>query len=167
MASVPVGIALGSNLGDRHGEIEAGLAFLAGLSLEGRIVASSFIETVPVDCAPGTPLFLNAVAEIQVDPEKLAPVDLLQRLQGFEISRGRPARHEHHAPRPLDLDIIYYGDLVLREPGLEIPHPRALQRRFVLAPLAEIRPNLILPGQTKTVAELLQLVGADLRAALQ
>jgi 2-amino-4-hydroxy-6-hydroxymethyldihydropteridine diphosphokinase len=96
------------------------------------------------------------VAEIDVDEETLPPRWLLDLLQAFEISRGRPAVHETNAPRPLDLDIIYYGDLVLHEPDLIIPHPRAAARRFVLEPLSHLRPDLVLPGQTKTVRQLLE-----------
>ena len=152
---VPVGIALGSNLGDRQGELAAGFAFLRTLAFEGLLRASPLLETAPVDCAPGSPPFLNAVAEIEADPEALPPRELLRRLQDFERSRGRPARREPNAPRPLDLDILYYGDLRLNDPDLVIPHPRAVQRRFVLEPLAHLRPDLILPGQTRTVRELL------------
>jgi 2-amino-4-hydroxy-6-hydroxymethyldihydropteridine diphosphokinase len=110
---------------------------------------------VPVDCPPGSASFLNAVAEIQVDPAQLSPSGLLARLQAFEIERGRPAQHGRNTPRPLDLDILYFGDLVLKEAGLTLPHPRLVDRLFVLQPLAELRPALVLPGQTSTVRELL------------
>jgi 2-amino-4-hydroxy-6-hydroxymethyldihydropteridine diphosphokinase len=155
MALVPVGIALGSNLGVRSAELNAGINFLRTLSAGGRLAQSQRIETTPVDCPPGSAPFLNAMAEIDVDPETLPPRWLLDLLQDFEISRGRPAVHELNAPRPLDLDIIYYGDRVIHEPNLIIPHPRATERRFVLEPLSHLRPNLVLPGQTKTVRELL------------
>jgi 2-amino-4-hydroxy-6-hydroxymethyldihydropteridine diphosphokinase len=152
---VPVGIALGSNLSDRHAELDAGISFLRSLALLGQIRESPRLETEPVDCPPGSPPFLNAAAEIEIDPEALPPRELMQRLQIFERSRGRPAQREVNAPRPLDLDILYYGAFVLNEPDLMIPHPRATQRRFVLEPLAHLRPALILPGQTETVTELL------------
>jgi 2-amino-4-hydroxy-6-hydroxymethyldihydropteridine diphosphokinase len=151
----PVGIALGSNLGDRRAELEAGFAFLATLSLDGSILRSLIIETAPVGCPPGSLAFLNAVAEIQVDPDVLGPHKLLARLQDFEISRGRQPVHAQNSPRPLDLDLLYYGDLLLHEPGLVVPHPRLTERRFVLEPLAEIRPGLVLPGQNRSVRELL------------
>lgn len=156
MAVVPVGIALGSNLGVRSAELNAGINFLRTLSVQGRLVQSQRIETTPVDCPPGSLPFLNAVAEIEIDEETLPPRWLLDVLQDFEISRGRAAVHEVNAPRPLDLDIIYYGDLVVNEPRLIIPHPRAAARRFVLEPLSHLRPDLILPGQTKTVRQLLE-----------
>jgi len=152
---VQVGIALGSNLGDRYSELNAGIAYLKTLSVINEVRESSRINTAPVDCPPGSKEFLNSVAEIDVDSEKLPPRRLLELLQDFERSRGRAAQRDVNAPRPLDLDIIYYGDLVVREPFLIIPHPRAHQRHFVLEPLSRIRPDLILPGQTKTVRELL------------
>jgi 2-amino-4-hydroxy-6-hydroxymethyldihydropteridine diphosphokinase len=151
---IPVGIALGSNLGDRTAEIAAGFAFLQTLS-DGDSRRSSVIETDPVDCPPGSSSFLNAVAEIQVDPARLRPHDLLARLQAFEIQRGRPRQHGRNTPRPLDLDILYYGGQVLETPELMLPHPRIAGRPFVLQPLAELRPDLLLPGQSRTVRELL------------
>ena len=155
MALVPVGIALGSNLGNRAAELSAGIFFLRSLSANGELMQSERIVTTPVDCPPGSEPFLNAVVEIQLDPELLPPRELLRRLQAFEIERGRPAKHAVNAPRPLDLDILYYGDQVVRQPDLVIPHPRAAERRFVLEPLSHLRPELILPGQTKTVRQLL------------
>jgi len=152
---VQVGIALGSNLGDRYSELNAGIAYLKTLSIINEVRESSRINTAPVDCPPGSKDFLNSVAEIDVDSEKLPPRKLLELLQNFERSRGRAAQRDVNAPRPLDLDIIYYGDQVVREPFLIIPHPRAHQRRFVLEPLSRLRPELILPGQSKTVSELL------------
>ena len=153
---VPVGIALGSNLGDRRAEIDAGFAFLRALSADGAIRSSTVIETTPVDCPPGSAPFLNAVAEIQVDAEALPPHQLHARLKQFELERGRSPEPERHAPRPLDLDLLYYGACVIASPELTVPHPRMMQRRFVLAPLAELRPGLVLPGQGRTVGELLE-----------
>ncbi len=155
MALAPVGIALGSNLGDRAAELDAGIAFLRSLSVDGRVKASPRLETEPVDCPPGSPPFLNAVAEIRIDTDSLPPRALLEKLQAFERERGRAAVRETNAPRPLDLDIIYYFCLVIDELGLIVPHPRAHLRRFVLEPLSHLRPELVLPGQTKTVKELL------------
>jgi 2-amino-4-hydroxy-6-hydroxymethyldihydropteridine diphosphokinase len=152
----PVGIALGSNQGDSSAELDAGILFLRSLSVDDRIRESARVTTVPVDCPPGSPPFLNAVAEIRLDTDRLPPRRLLEKLQAFEGERGRPAVREVNAPRPLDLDIIYYACVALQEPDLVIPHPRATQRRFVLEPLSHLRPELILPGQTKTVHELLE-----------
>ncbi len=158
MALIQVGIALGSNLGDRQSELNAGIAFLRFLSVVNEVRESSRIKTAPVDCPEGSNEFLNSVAEIDVDSDKLPPRRLLELLQEFELSRVRAAARsrETNAPRPLDLDIIYYGDQVIREPFLVIPHPRAHLRQFVLEPLSRLRPGLILPGLTKSVVELLE-----------
>lgn len=156
MPPVRVGIALGSNLGDRAAELDAGVAFLRGLSATGRLRESPRIETRPVDCPPGSGPFLNSVVEVEIDDRALPPRRLLGRLQAFETQRGRPARHEFNAPRTLDLDIVFYGDRFLREPGLAIPHPRFARRWFVLAPLFHLEPDLVLPGQRKSVRRLLE-----------
>ncbi len=156
---VPVGIALGSNLGDRQAELDAGIALLASLAVDGRVLTSERLETEPVDCPEGSRPFLNAVAEIEVDTASLPPQMLLARLQAFEVERGRSAAGLYHAPRPLDLDLLYYGARIVDEPGLTLPHPRLTGRRFVLQPLAQIRPDLVLPGQSKTVRELLAALG--------
>jgi 2-amino-4-hydroxy-6-hydroxymethyldihydropteridine diphosphokinase len=152
---IPAGVALGSNQGDRAAEIEVGFSFLRTLAANSEVLRSTVIETTPIDCPPGSGPFLNAVAEIQLDSEALSPGELLRRLQDFEVQRGRPRDHAHHSGRPLDLDILYYGDHVVQAPELTVPHPRLAGRRFVLEPLAQIHPNLILPGQTRTVSELL------------
>ena len=151
---VPVGIALGSNLGDRSAELDAGIAFLRYLSETGKLEESPRFETAPIDCPPGSLPFLNSVAEIEIDTVILTPLNLLGSLQDFELRRGRSLIREVNAPRPLDLDIIYYGIEQFDQMGLTIPHPRAHQRRFVLEPLSHLRPDLVLPGQTKTVKQL-------------
>jgi 2-amino-4-hydroxy-6-hydroxymethyldihydropteridine diphosphokinase len=155
MPDVLVGIALGSNMGDRSAELDAGISFLRFLSTNHEVRESPRIETSPVDCPPGSPAFLNSVAEIEVDTVLLPPLNLLGCLQEFEIERGRSPLRDVNAPRPLDLDIVYYGIEQFDQMGLTIPHPRAITRRFVLEPLSHLRPDLILPGQTKTVRELL------------
>jgi 2-amino-4-hydroxy-6-hydroxymethyldihydropteridine diphosphokinase len=151
----PVGIALGSNLGDRAAELETGFSFLQSLSIDGEILRSTVIETAPIDCPPGSAPFLNAVAEIQVDSHKWPPEKLLANLLNFEQERGRASDHARNSPRPLDLDILYYGEHIVRTDALIIPHPRLVERRFVLEPLAQLRPDLVLPGQTQSVRELL------------
>jgi 2-amino-4-hydroxy-6-hydroxymethyldihydropteridine diphosphokinase len=151
----PVGIALGSNLGDRAAELETGFSFLQSLSVDGEIRRSTIIETAPIDCPPDSAPYLNAVAEIQVDSPKWPPEKLLASLQAFEQHRGRAPEHARNSPRPLDLDILYYGDRIVRTASLVIPHPRLAERRFVLEPLAQLRPDLVLPGQTQSVRELL------------
>jgi 2-amino-4-hydroxy-6-hydroxymethyldihydropteridine diphosphokinase len=154
----PVGIALGSNLGDRGAEITAGFSFLQSLAADGALRRSSLHETLPVECPPDSPPFLNAAAEIHFAG---SPRDLLTRLQAFERSQGRPERHAFHAPRTLDLDIIYFGDQVVNEADLIIPHPRWSRRTFVLEPLAEICPERTLPGAKLTVAQILHRLRAS------
>ncbi len=152
---VPVGIALGSNLGNREAEIDAGIDYLRLIAWDRVVREGPRIETAPVDCTPGSPPFLNTVAEITVESMEFPPLNLFGALEDFEIERGRSPIREVNSPRPLDLDIIYYGTYEYDQMGLIIPHRRAHQRRFVLEPLAKLRPDLILPGQTKTVQELL------------
>jgi len=155
---IPVGIALGSNLGNSSGHLDAGIAYLRTLSVNDKVRESLRIKTKPVDCPPGSGDFLNSVAEIDIDPEACPPRKLLELLQDYERNRGRSSVRGVNAPRPLDLDIIYYGDQIIREPFLVIPHPRAHLRRFVLGPLSHLRPDLVLPGQTQTISQLLTAV---------
>jgi 2-amino-4-hydroxy-6-hydroxymethyldihydropteridine diphosphokinase len=155
MPDVLVGVALGSNLGDRSAELDAGISFLRLLSTNDEVRESPRIETIPVDCPPGSPPFLNSVAEIEVDSVLLPPLNFFGCLEEFEIERGRSPLRDVNSPRPLDLDIIYYGIERFEQMGLIIPHPRAHLRRFVLEPLSHLRPDLVLPGLTKTVAEIL------------
>lgn len=152
----PAGLALGSNLGDRRSHLRAARDFLSALH-EGREppVVSGLYETDPVDCPPGSAPFLNAVMEILTS---LPPEDLLARTDNFERQLGREARRERNAPRPIDIDILYVGGRTILSGNLVIPHPRLTQRRFVLQPLAEVRPDLVLPGESCSVAGLLALL---------
>ena len=143
-------------MGDRSAELDAGVVFLRFLSSNNEVRESPRIETAPVDCPPGSPPFLNSVAEIEIDTVLMPPLNLIGCLQEFEEERGRSPLENANAPRPLDLDIIYYGIEQFDQMGLVIPHPRAHLRRFVLEPLSHLHPDLILPGQTKTVKELLK-----------
>ena len=146
------GIALGSNLGNRNALIQEAIGHLRMIHESGDFLLSSLHETEPVDCAPGTPSFLNAVAEIGTS---LRPLELLRRLQGQEIRSGRPKAHPRNASRTLDLDILYCDEMSLHHPELDLPHPRMLDRAFVMAPLAEIRPELKLPGWQMSCLEYL------------
>ena len=116
------------------------------------IRASRVYETEPVGTDTDAGAFLNAVLEVEFTGH---PVALLADLQAIEAKLGRPSRHPRNSSRTIDLDILYVGDLVLRDDDIAIPHPRWHLRRFVLAPLADVCPRAILPGQTKCVAELL------------
>jgi len=153
---LPVGLALGSNLGDRRAHLRAARDFLASLHEGAALPAvSALYETDPVDCPPGSAPFLNAVMEIVT---LLPPEDLAARTSAFEKQLGREERRERNAPRPIDIDILYAGGRTIRSERLVIPHPRLTQRRFVLQPLADLRPDLVLPGETCSVADLLALL---------
>ncbi len=147
------GIALGSNLGDRLDHLRRARAAVEALHIGPEpILVSALYETEPVDCEPGTAAYLNAVMEITYEKP---PIVLLDTLQQIEQSFGRPSKRPRNAPRTIDLDILYAGNLTLANEEIIIPHPRLHSRRFVLAPLAEIRPDLLLPGYHETIATLL------------
>ncbi len=146
-------VALGSNLGDSRQIIRDALARLQSLS-DRPIFKSSLWQTSPVDCPPGSPRFVNAV--VGLTPKKTeTPETLFQKLRALEKGFGRTAKTILNEPRPLDLDLIAFGSETRHTAELVLPHPRAHLRRFVLQPLGEIAPDLILPGQSQTVAQLL------------
>jgi 2-amino-4-hydroxy-6-hydroxymethyldihydropteridine diphosphokinase len=144
-----VGIALGSNLGDRAARLRAAVAAIRAFA-EPPILVSRVYETAPVDCPPGSPAFLNAAIEISFFGEIH---DLLHRLQSIEQAQDRPAVHGRNTPRTVDLDLLYADDLTLDTPNLTLPHPRLMDRSFVLRPLCDIAPNRRLPSQTNTFSE--------------
>ena len=148
-----VGIALGSNLGDRPANLQAARDCLREIATLGEpFLQASTYQTEPLFCPPGSPLFHNSVVEIEFDGDAL---ELLELTQSIERKLGRTASPERNAPRIIDLDLLYFGDEIIDTEALVLPHPRIGERRFVLQPLAEIRPGLILPGQTLSVAGLL------------
>ena len=149
------GIALGSNLGDRLQNLQAAVeALLRQRDPAIRLrVAAPVYETDPVDCPPGSRPFYNSVIEIEA--EGLAPLALLHTLRDIEAQLGRPNAHAHHAPRTVDLDLLYADDLTMDHPDLILPHPRLHLRRFVLQPLSEVCPDLILPRQSSSISALL------------
>jgi 2-amino-4-hydroxy-6-hydroxymethyldihydropteridine diphosphokinase len=147
-------IALGSNLGDSRSILLQAIKRLQDFSPQPLRV-SSFWETAPVDCPPGSPAFLNAAVGLVPRADE-RPETLLPRLQALEKEFGRQQKKILNEPRPLDLDLIAFGHETLAGPKLILPHPRAHLRRFVLGPLDEIAPDLILPGQTQTVRQLLK-----------
>lgn len=152
-------ISLGSNLGDSPQILREAMARLQPFSDES-ITPSSFWQTTPVDCPPGSPLFLNAVVGLRVRGGE-SPESLLRSLQSLEVEFGRRPKVVLNEPRPLDLDLLSFGAEVRNTPQLILPHPRAHLRRFVLQPWAELAPGLILPGQTKSVRELLAGLPVD------
>jgi 2-amino-4-hydroxy-6-hydroxymethyldihydropteridine diphosphokinase len=121
-------VGLGSNLGDREGQI------LAAAEMLGATQLSSIRETEPWGY-PDQPMFLNAVAEVDT---ALGPRELLDRLLEIERELGRTRSGPRYGPRTIDLDLLLYGDEVVGEPGLTVPHPRLHERAFVLEPLAEL-----------------------------
>ena len=147
------GIALGSNLGDRLQYLRSGRAAVMQIAgVEGPVLSSRIYETEPVGTGEDAGAFLNAVIEVHYAGH---PMTLLDHLQEIEAEHGRPSKRPRNAPRPLDLDILYVGNLTLTNDEIVIPHPRMHLRRFVLAPLNDIRPELVLPGQHETIADLL------------
>ncbi len=148
-----VGIALGSNLGDRLANLEAARAALRETATPGApFLQAATYQTEPLLCPPGSPFFHNTVVEIAFEGDAFA---LLERTQAIEKKLGRVGVHERNAPRVIDVDLLYFGDDVVDTEELVLPHPRITERRFVLQPLADIRPELVLPGRTQTIGQLL------------
>ena len=146
------GIALGANLGDRLSSLMTARERIFSLpEAAGPFLSSSVYETEPVECEPGAEKFLNAVIEIGYAG---LPEELLRDLKQIEAELGRPPEHAPNSSRTIDLDLLYHGAQVIDQSHLQLPHPRIHLREFVLHPLAEIRPNLVLPNQTRTVGEL-------------
>jgi len=141
-------LSLGSNLGDRAANLRAGLS---QLDAAGKLLAvSAFYETQPVGL-PDQPWFLNCVAAIETEK---TPRELLELALRIEATMGR-LRMRKQGPRNIDIDLVLFGDRVLDEPGLRIPHPAMQERRFVLEPLVEIAPEARHPELGKTARELL------------
>ncbi len=139
MSATPVMacVALGANLGDAVATVQQALRDVAGLPATQLFKASSLDRSAPYEALG--PYFINAVALVQT---QLSPLDLLHALQALELQSGRE-RPFKNAPRTLDLDIIFYGDLSLNTPELTLPHPRWHERAFVLQPLAEVWPERV------------------------
>lgn len=146
-------VALGSNLGDSPAIVREAMDRLARFSPEP-LLRSSLWDTSPVDCPPGSPRFVNAVVAFRPWPGQ-TPDQLLPQLQELEIAFGRRQKVLLNEARPLDLDLIAFGEERRATPTLTLPHPRAHLRRFVLQPLAQIAPDWTLPGQAASVSELL------------
>ena len=146
-------IALGSNLGDSAAIVQLAMERLQEFSTRP-LLKSSLWQSTPVDCPSGSPSFVNAVVALAPLAGE-TPESLLEKLHALERASGRRARQALNEPRPLDLDLIAFGPELRDTPTLVLPHPRAHLRRFVLEPLHEIAPDLVLPHQTKTVRELL------------
>ncbi|MBM3903119.1 MAG: 2-amino-4-hydroxy-6-hydroxymethyldihydropteridine diphosphokinase [Verrucomicrobia bacterium] len=157
--AVDILIALGANLGEPEAQLREAFDELRGLS-STPLRTSSLWSSTPDNCPPGSPRFVNAVAIATPFPGD-TPESWLDRLQALERQAGRRPKVVLNEARPLDLDLIAWGDLILESPRLVLPHPRAHQRRFVLAPLAELVPHRVLIGHGRTVAELLAAAPED------
>lgn len=142
MAWAPAYIALGSNLDDPPAQLRRALTALAALPGCRGLKVSPWYRSDPVG-PPGQPDYLNAVARLET---RLAPAALLCALQAIENAQGR-IRRERWGPRTLDLDLLIHGDLVQDDPRLSLPHPRLHLRPFVLYPLADLEPDLTVPGR--------------------
>jgi 2-amino-4-hydroxy-6-hydroxymethyldihydropteridine diphosphokinase len=145
-----VGIALGSNLGNRLKHLQDARDLLRRISTGEDFRQAPVYQTEPVNCPPDSPDFYNTVIEVGYTG---SPHDLLDATQAIEFHLGRQASTERNAPRIIDVDILYFGAELLTGDILDLPHPRLLTRRFVLQPLAEIRPDLILPGDDASISE--------------
>jgi len=154
-------ISIGSNLATRQGEpvelLQRAFAALAQLS-DYPLLVSSLWESMPIDCPPESPRFVNAVAALR--PRQGNPRELLASLQQIEDDFGRRRGAVRNAPRTLDLDMLSYGEVLMQEGELTLPHPRMHERAFVLKPLLEIAPHYRVPGMERPASELLrEIVG--------
>jgi 2-amino-4-hydroxy-6-hydroxymethyldihydropteridine diphosphokinase len=150
---VRTAVALGSNLGDRLENLRAARRQIIDLDkVKPPILSSGIYQTEPVDCELGASKFLNAVVEFDYEGD---PVQLLEQLVRIEESLGRKRDHRKNVSRTIDIDLLYCGDRQIDNEQLQLPHPRMHLRKFVLRPLADIRPDLIVPNQTKAICQLL------------
>jgi len=146
-------VALGSNIGDRLENLRAARKAIFDLAnVKPPILSSAVYETEPVGCEPGAGKFLNAVVEFEYEGD---PARLLEQLIQIEEALGRKRDHPQNVSRTIDIDLLYCGDQQINDERLQLPHPRLHVRTFVLRPLADIRPNLVLSREKKTVSDVL------------
>ena len=158
-------IGLGSNQGRSLAIMQAAIEALEQFAVAGSFTASNLWQTSPVDCPPGSAPFLNAAVGFEATAG-LTPETLLDELKALERAFGRGRKIIRNAPRELDLDLLVFNDEKRRSEHFVLPHPRAVERLFVLAPVAEIAPQLIWPGSLKSVAELLDALDTEEQVAL-
>jgi len=150
-------VALGSNVGDRFGNLRAARQAILSLSnVNPPILSSPIYETEPIGCEQEAEKFLNAVVEFDYEGD---PTNLLEQFIRIEEALGRRREHSRNVSRTIDIDLLYCGDRNIENERLQLPHPRMHLRKFVLQPLADIRPELVLSGQKKTVSESLRELG--------
>lgn len=151
-----VGFSLGSNLGDRLVTLESVCDYLADVF--GALRLSQVYETEPVGCPEGSPAYLNACVEVQTD---MPAAEILRICRQIEQELGRTRSGIYGEARTCDIDILYCGSEIHSTPELTIPHPRILQRSFVLRPLCDIDPLLMLPGSSRTIQQHLNELADD------
>ena len=154
-----VGIGLGSNLGKKLANLRSARNLLVELMpFKAKHFQAPLFQSAPVDCPESSPDFYNTAIEIVFEG---TPESLLHQTQQIEKKLGRPEKVVMNEPRIIDLDILYFDDVILQSEALELPHPRIQERRFVLEPLIEICPERILPNQTLTILELFENLCSD------
>jgi 2-amino-4-hydroxy-6-hydroxymethyldihydropteridine diphosphokinase len=152
-------IGLGSNRGDSRRIVREALQRLKEYA-EGDVSASHLWQTSPVDCPPDSGDFINAAAAFQARSD-VTPESLLGALKALEKDYGRDPNPERNAPRELDLDLLLFGDQTRSTDDFTLPHPRAVNRLFVLAPAAEVLPDVVWPGTQQSIDELLKRLETD------
>lgn len=148
------GLSLGSNLGDRMAALDAACKALGELPGTRVVAKSPVYETEPVDVDPKWQdlAYLNMAVVVATT---LDMREFSRLMHGVEDSLGRVRGPARHAPRTIDIDLLYFGSATCDEPHLRVPHPQIASRRFVCQPLSDIRPGLLLPGSTRTVSDIL------------
>lgn len=153
-------VGLGSNRGDSTEIVEKALQALASFALPHSLRSSALWRTSPVNCPPGSGDFINAAAVFDAQPQ-LTPEALLAGLKQLEREFGRPAEYARNAPRELDLDLLLFDDQTRDSLEFTLPHPRAIDRLFVLKPAAQLIPTTRWPGTGQTIKQLLEQLETD------